>query len=648
MNSRAWSGAPGDAPVFKPAAMQYVTVHLIREDAPKASLVLAQFGAFQPQPSDEGDELLPESLGERYRERLTEAQGRFDKIVGHLGSTLTASPPKTLDETPTEEELIELNDWLGQIWRECSRVQERQQALQEDHKHLNDLFKSLEQVSALDIDLGLLQSERRLLALRVGTVPLANLKRLQEAVALAGFILHVFAVSEPTAHAVLAGLQPRQADIETALDAASWRPLELPAEFKDRPEKVRTELKERAAVLKRDMNTLEQQIQRDRDRYQHKLQKVMEQLLKASAYAELAPAMRGRGGLCVFSGWTPRRDVPRLEATLGKALQRRFILDHREPTVDELALVPSLTRQPTWLRPFATLVNNYGTPRYGEIDPTALFALSFIAMFGMMFGDVGHGAVIAAAGLLARNKLHRFTSFVVLLGLSSAGFGFVYGSVFGYEHIIHPLWMSPFSDPARMLTLALYWGIGFILLATCITIINRIAERRWREALLDSRGGAGMALYLGTLYGVQSWLGHGVFNGLHAAAIVVPLTVILVNTWQTLKAPRGQKALMVFIEGYEALISYLANTLSFLRVAAFSLNHVALAIALFTLAGMMDTAGHWITIVLGNVFILVLEGAIVVIQVLRLEYYEGFSRFFSGDGRAFRPLSVARSLSDLG
>jgi V/A-type H+-transporting ATPase subunit I len=75
-----------------------------------------------------------------------------------------------------------------------------------------------------------------------------------------------------------------------------------------------------------------------------------------------------------------------------------------------------------------------------------------------------------------------------------------------------------------------------------------------------------------------------------------------------------------------------------MRVGAFSLNHVALAVAVFTLANLMGGVGHWIAVVIGNLFILVLEGAIVAIQVLRLEYYEGFSRFFSGDGREFRPL----------
>jgi V/A-type H+-transporting ATPase subunit I len=100
----------------------------------------------------------------------------------------------------------------------------------------------------------------------------------------------------------------------------------------------------------------------------------------------------------------------------------------------------------------------------------------------------------------------------------------------------------------------------------------------------------------------------------------------------------GERLIVVIIEGFDFIMNFVSNTLSFMRVAAFSLNHAALAIAVFTLANAMDLFGHWTAVVLGNIFIMVLEGAIVGIQVLRLEYYEGFARFFSGDGRAFQPL----------
>jgi V/A-type H+-transporting ATPase subunit I len=126
------------------------------------------------------------------------------------------------------------------------------------------------------------------------------------------------------------------------------------------------------------------------------------------------------------------------------------------------------------------------------------------------------------------------------------------------------------------------------------------------------------------------------------AAVLALLGIVTVATfkWVETRAGWGERALVTAIETLETGINLFANTLSFMRVAAFSLNHVALALAIFTLANGLETAGHWFTIVLGNVVIIVLEGGIVAIQALRLMYYEGFSRFFSGDGVEFIPLRL--------
>jgi V/A-type H+-transporting ATPase subunit I len=218
-------------------------------------------------------------------------------------------------------------------------------------------------------------------------------------------------------------------------------------------------------------------------------------------------------------------------------------------------------------------------------------------------------------------------------------FGLLYGSIFGFEHWIHPLWMSPMSDPVLMLTVALYWGIGFILLVTGLNILNLFTVGRWPEALFDGKGLMGIVLYgslIAAVYGAAQ--GGAPMPWLVLAGLA--LLTVLAYHWQASSRPFAERAVTVVIVGFETLIGYLSGTLSFLRVAAFSLNHVALAAAVFALADMMGTVGHWTTIVLGNVFIIVLEGAIVGIQTMRLEYYEGFSRFFSGDGRAFKPLRL--------
>jgi V/A-type H+-transporting ATPase subunit I len=259
-----------------------------------------------------------------------------------------------------------------------------------------------------------------------------------------------------------------------------------------------------------------------------------------------------------------------------------------------------------------------------------------------MFGDVGHGAVIALAAWWARRRIPHFYLFGVFAGISSMCFGLLFGSVFGYEEILPALWMSPLHDPILMLKVALGWGIAFIIVACLLGIYNRLAIGNTVGALLGQHGAVNLLFYLAFLWGGYRLAQAGSFGTLPALLILGSLSALAVFQWHHLHAPTGEKVLVVLIETLDTVIVYLSNTLSFLRVSAFSLNHVALSLAVFTLADMMGAFGHVVTVILGNVFVLVLEGGIVMIQVMRLQYYEGFSRYFSGDGHEFTPLRLRR------
>lgn len=615
--------------------MQRASLQVLREDAPRAAMVLASAGVFDAEPVDDPAGNLREQPAERYRQVYQQARSRLNKLAGFVDCA--ALGPLQARDVPLGE-LEALDERLGTLWRRFSDLEEQARRLEEEDTALRQLSASLAIFADLQVDLSLFQAQKGFLTLRLGTVPSTNLTRLREAAAIAGYLITPFH-SELDLHYVVAAGPAQAADqIDTLLRTASFRTVRIPAEFRDYPEKIRDELNARARSLEADREEQARAVADLVARFGDEVRAACATLHLAQPYAELAHRLRGRGGLAVVEGWIPADQGGRLQGALHARLDRPHVLDLRDPRPEEVRRVPSLVRHHRLLAPFAALVRNYGVPRYGEFDPTVLFAATFVLMFGMMFGDVGHGAVFIAAGLLLRRRWPKVLPFMAAAGLSSMAFGVVYGSFFGYEHLFHPLWMSPLSDPLLMLELALYWGIGFILVATGLTIYNRLSERAWRAALLDSKGVAGVLLYLGGLYAGFSWVGAGRFGWGEGAAILAPLAVVLVYKWQEHPSPLGERVLVVLVEGFEAVMNYLANTLSFLRVAAFSLNHVALAVAVFTLADMMDTAGHWITVVLGNLFIIGLEGAIVTIQVLRLEYYEGFSRYFRGDGREFRPL----------
>lgn len=622
--------------IFGALPMRRVVLHLLREDVERASLALADAAVLDPEPVD-AEAGLDELPGEGFATVFSATRVRFEKIVRYLG--IAAEPVGDDLQAVSREALQALDDALAPVWHECSSWEERQRRLNERRLHLQQQRGGLETFSRLDVDLGLLHGDHEFLDVRVGTLDQSQLERLREALGLIGHSVLEFHREGNASQVVIVGLQGNQEELQPVLKAAGFHALEVGLELTGHPDELRKELAAKAAELDRELADIDRALAELRGRHRPLLAEAARQLQGAAPFAALSGSLRGKGGLVRIEGWVPAQDVPRLRERLNASLEA-FHLQTRTPRPDELARVPSVQRYPAWIRPFADLVHGYGTPRYDEFDPTWLFAVTFTLMFGMMFGDVGHGLVIIAAAWGFRRKLRQFTWFGFAAGLSSTVFGFLYGSIFGYEHLLHPVWMSPLSDPMHLLMLALYWGVGFILLATALSAWNLWRHGDRRRALLGVKGVAGLLFYLAALF-VMVRLARGEDTGfLDALLMFVPLGAILVEVWRETPARGGERALVTFMEGFEAVMGYVSNTLSFLRVAAFSLNHAALAIAVMTLAGMLDTFGHWMAVVIGNVIILVLEGGIVLIQVLRLEYYEGFARFFGGDGRAYRPLTL--------
>ncbi len=623
--------------MFKPLPMQYVSLKVLTEDVPLVAQVLADCGMFNPETTEMFAEQLPEHPGKKFHSVFNLARSRFDKILARIPFTPSTSPIHIIELSKLEN----INTQLGNIWQVLSQLEEQLHQCNEQYTSFKQLLETLKTFSGLDVDLKIFQDSAKFLNLHIGTVSVDNIEHLQDSIGLAAHFITIFQRDEHTVSFVVAGPLEHQDKIRAILEHADFQALSIPPEFHSHPQKVHADLTSKIEELQIQTDTVKTTINALAEKNKTILEQAYQTLNSAAAYAKLTETFRCHGQLALIEGWMPTADLSKLESALTEKLDSPFVFNTRKPSPSEYPHVPSLIRHHRLLAPFIALVKNYGTPRYGEFDPTLLFSITFILMFGTMFGDVGHGALIAGAGWYWREKLTIFTPFFIAAGLSSIFFGFLYGSIFGFEEILLPaLWMSPIHNPNLMLTVALYWGIGFILLATLLTVINRWQEGEYAAALLNNTGIAGIFLYLGGFYAVRKWMESDLFEIDQQLALLLPLLLILGYKWYKNKLPFGERFLVTLIEGLESIINYLANTLSFLRVAAFSLNHAALAIAVFTLANMMESPGNWVVIILGNLFIVIVEGAIVTIQVLRLEYYEGFSRFFSGDGRAFHPLMM--------
>ena len=621
--------------------MKHVTFQLMTDEVPHAALVLASTGMFSPdQNNTQYEKTLTEIPAKEYREVYQSAKNRFDKIYSHLAIELPM-PPLDTASVPTHEQLTKTNQWLTRLWAVCSECEEHQREIDEEINLILSLQNSLKNFSGLNMNLQQLRQEKTFLDLQVGLVPQENLSRLRQAARLAGYMVEVFHTEKHQAHILLAGLLEHKDNMQSVLHAAGYRTFPIPEAFDDTPEVLNAELSKRFQELKthRDEH-IKERVMRANENMDDLL--ASWRILKLVEPLELlGNATRCKGELAVIQGWVPEAHIQPVEQELRQTLQYPVHLESYAPATDEYDKVPTVIRYPRWMMPFVILTRSYGTPRYGEVDPSWLFALSSILLFGIMFGDVGHGLVLVATAIALRKILKVFTYLIVANGISSVIFGFVYGSIFGDEHLLTPLWQSPLHHPTTVLLIAIYIGFAFVGLAILINIYNLLAMNNRLRAFYSPGGFPGIiALAAIILMFYASLANQQVILVFALLLVPVALSMMAHYLWKTTEAPVNEKLFIVTIELFETLTSLVSNVLSFLRVGAFSLNHVALMLAVFAMAEMLPNTGYWIVIVLGNLFVIGFEGAIVMIQVLRLEYYEGLSRYFNGDGNLFRPLRL--------
>lgn len=623
--------------------MLHMSLTLMRDDATLAANVLADLEAVHLIESQQDNSLLNEQPAVEYQQAYQALNSRYQKIIHYRSTTKPAPLIVSEKYHPTLTELNHAVEQARDIWLKISFEEEKLRSLKDRINQTRQLRNNLERFRHLDIDLNDLHRDSRFIKVFIGTVPVSGHEQLKRALSLTHAVVETFQTDESLRYITVAAPRDQQHEIEDILKSADFHELEIPPELHDHPDRIDADINQQMQAFEVQQLQLTTAITTVIEQHSEQLDHMKMLLEGGQAFAAISGSLSGKGELVHLQGWIPAKRESDISTALDTSLKHPYLMETRKPRYEEYAEVPFVEQRIKWLKPFYALVGQYGTPRYSEIDPARFFAVSYILMFGMMFGDIGHGAAIIFIGFLLRKKINGVMTFATLAGLSSMLFGWLYGSIFGYEHIIHPVWMSPMEDPSRVLILALYWGVGFLITAYLFSIRNLVKLDMYSEALFSNKGLAGLALFCGSFYAGYAFMTKGHFGILQILAFTLPLIIILVKNWEHLDGNLAERVLLILIEALDNMINILSSTLSFLRVGAFSLNHVALAMAVFTMAGMMDTFGHTLTVILGNLIIIVLEGGIVAIQCLRLEYYEGFSRFFSGLGKPFRPLTMHSS-----
>ncbi|MBE6838837.1 MAG: ATPase [Ruminococcus sp.] len=335
--------------------------------------------------------------------------------------------------------------------------------------------------------------------------------------------------------------------------------------------------------------------------------------------------------------------------------------------VDEHSTPPTLLKNNKFAEPFSMFVEMYGLPSGKGYDPTMLVAVTYTLLFGLMFADLGQGLVISIAGMLiwklTKNKLGAILARV---GIASAVFGFIFGSVFGFEELLNPVFYAmgfeekPFEVMHSINTVlygAIAIGIFFIIMTIIVNICIGLKQKDYERALFSNNGLAGLVFFVavvGALVGGILLKLDFITPAYIICLIVIPallmffrepLGAILAHK-RLEKVSLGDYIASNFFEVFEFALSFATNTLSFVRVGGFILSHAGMMSVVMLLAESAGSeAARMVVIVIGNIFVIGMEGLIVGIQSLRLEFYEIFSRFYDGDGYPFVPVNMRSELA---
>ncbi|QSX08327.1 ATPase [Alkalibacter rhizosphaerae] len=449
-------------------------------------------------------------------------------------------------------------------------------------------------------------------------------------------------------------LSPKDLETETnrLLKSLNFKVIEgLRDEYSKSPEEIIQWLETKRASFAKKADQLEREINEIKDTHWNDSNYAYNVFHLYTRIEDVKKTMAFSEENFYFSGWIPKKMKHAIKQRLSKF--ENIIILFNEDYGDDHNIKPPTKLRNTWMfKPFEFMIKMYGMPNYKELDPTPFLSISYLVFFGFMFGDIGQGFVLFLLGFIAGQKKFVLGHIIQRLGISSMIFGVIYGSIFGFENLLPALWVKPFHHINTILLTAIVVGVAFLLVAYFYGMINSLKAKNYSSFALGKNGVTGFVLYVTLLLVIlAAFTGQRTWSIILLAVIAVLAVILLfmkesVSKLLNMKDASGEGhedagVVERVFEMFEILLSMVSNTLSFIRVGAFALNHVGLFLAFESLAKLAGSGvGSAIVYVVGNIFIIGLEGLIVGIQVMRLEYYELFGKYFEGGGIEFKPAKL--------
>ena len=568
---------------------------------------------------------------------------------------------------------------VDRIDEEVKKVSDQLTGEKKRAELLESQLRQLEPIADVKVEVGALRKSTFMHSI-LGVVPAANISRLKTSLLR---VPHVFFTLREDAQKPIVwilGSKTNSDVLERAAKSAYLNPLSLPDEFSGTPEQITGMLRQEIETTKQKIAALEAELAKLGGSYKNELQKLLWDVHISRIMADAIVRFGQLRHTYVVVGWVPTANLETLAAKLKEASREVLIETMATSRSGHHTNVPVALTQNKWLKPIQMLVGTYGHPSYGELDPTLLMAFTFPLLYGAMFGDLGQGLVMLILGILMHNKIimkgmQSLGLLIAYCGASAAVFGYLYGSIFGFEgHLVEEYlhfhfeasWIAPMENILSVLSIAIDAGIVILTFGFLLSMFNNIRSRDWAHLFFGHSGVTTFLFYICFLAMLGGFLGDTALAPKIAVAInslPLPFTTLLavfgvfvmfggffrnMVEGHTLIEGKGLGGFMMFMiqslmDLIETVISMLSNTLSFIRVGAFAVAHGGLSLAIFSLAGEKPDLGFWITIAIGNLFIIGFEGLIVGIQTMRLHYYEILGKFFHGGGMQFEPLKLSSS-----
>ena len=562
------------------------------------------------------------------------------------------------DHTLTTEEILAL---IRDVNHDYLDIQENKELLKKKKEELTGKLNVLEPFRSLDLDVHKVL-HYRYMHVRFGRIDLDHYQKLEKY--LFDDLNAIFLEGTRTENYVYGCYFAANSDtsrVDAVFNSMHFERITVSDEYIGTPQVACETLKEEIEETQKAIDQLEEDTRSLMESHASELmgaRKRLEELSNNFDVRKMAARIEddNKEDYYILCGWMGEKDV---EAFVKEAENdHRVLIVVEEEREKFFGDPPTKLKNPKIFKPFEMFIKMYGLPAHDEMDPTIFVALTYTFIFGAMFGDVGQGlCLFLIGGIIYLTKKANLAGIISVAGLFSTFFGFMFGSVFGFEDILPARWLRPVSAMTDLpfigqlntvFVVAIAFGMALNILVMLFHIVNAIRARDTENIWFSNNGLAGLVFYGFLVLTVVLFMtGHKTpGNILMAIFLGVPVVLFLFKEPLTNLVERNHKKIeegkvMFLVQGFfelfETMLSYFSNTLSYVRIGAFAVSHAAIMEVVLMLSGATDGSPNIIGLVIGNIVVCGLEGLVVGIQVLRLEYYEMFSRFYKGTGREFKP-----------